>query len=212
MGLKVIGAGFGRTGTDSMKRALEMLGFSPCHHMYEVLPRQDLYDAWVDVLNGDREPDWDRIFDGFEATVDWPSAHYWRELAAHFPEARILLTVRSAESWLASMDKTILNRMRPENDPTPMALALRARIFDDRIDDPEHIVAIYRRQIEEVQAAFGPDRLLTYDLGSGWEPLCAFLGVPVPDTPFPRGNTAEDFQVRADQTRAEQTAIQREKG
>ena len=205
MGLKVIGAGFGRTGTESLKRALEILGFGPCHHMYEVLPNAALYEAWIEVLHGRAEPDWDRLFDGFNSTVDWPSAHYWRELAAHYPEARIVLSVRSPESWYDSMDRTILPRLRAPEEPHGMAAALREVVFGGNVDDRDHVIGLYLRQIDQVQAAFGPDRLLTYDLGAGWEPLCAFLGCAVPDVPYPRGNTTEVFHARSAEARERRT-------
>ena len=166
MTIEIIGAGFGRTGTESMKRALETLGYGPCHHMYEVLKRWDRYDDWLRILKGEAEPDWPRLLEGYRSSVDWPVAYYWRELAELYPEAKILLTVRDAESWYASMDKTILTLIR----------------------DPENNAV--------VRAAFGPERLLVFELVGGWEPLCAFLGCAVPDVPFPAGNEAGGFHAR----------------
>lgn len=207
MPLKIIGAGFGRTGTESMKRALEMLGYGPCYHMYEVMPEPTRYQTWLDLYDDRIAPDWDAIFEGYQATVDWPACAYWRDLAAHFPEAKVLLTVRSAESWYASMEKTILTFMRQHNDPPGMAERLAAKTFGGRVSeaDRDHIIDVFTRHNAEVQAAFGPERLLTYHLGSGWKPLCDFLDVPVPDAPYPRGNHAEAFHDR-DQ---ELTAVRR---
>jgi hypothetical protein len=196
MALDIIGAGFGRTGTESMKRALEMLGFGPCYHMYEVAPHPGRYEHWLSVFDDGADPKWDETFAGYRATVDWPGAHYWRELSDHYPEAKILLTVRSAESWYASMEKTILTFMRdPENHPG-MARALCNNAFGGNPHDKDHLIATYERNIAEVQGSFGPDRLLTYELGSGWEPLCDFLGVPVPEEAYPRGNATEEFHRR----------------
>ena len=112
MALSVIGAGFGRTGTESMKLALEALGLGPCHHMKEGLPNPEQISLWRAVARG--EPaDWDQIFEGYRSAVDWPAAHYWRELAAHYPDAKVVLTVRSPESWYASMENTILKVISP---------------------------------------------------------------------------------------------------
>lgn len=196
MPLDVIGAGFGRTGTESLKKALEILGFGPCYHMYEVLPSQERVDTWRGIFSGKQAPDWDSIFAGYRATVDWPAAHYWRELAAAYPHAKVILSVRSPESWLASMEKTILTVMRNEKDPGTIGSLLGQRVFDGRYDDPEHLVAEFRRHISDVQGLIGPDRLLTYELGSGWEPLCDFLGCPIPEEPYPSGNQSDEFHQR----------------
>ncbi|MFD0980680.1 MULTISPECIES: sulfotransferase family protein [Tropicimonas] len=192
MSLEVIGAGFGRTGTESMKLALEKLGFGPCYHMREVISR-DRIDLWCDAASG-RLPNWDEAFAGYRATVDWPAARFWREIAMHYQQAKVLLTVRSAESWYASMQKTILRVLREKPDPNPVAIPLiRDGVFKGNITDKDHMIAAYERNTAEVQAAFGADRLLTYELGEGWTRLCDFLGCDVPDEPFPRSNEADDF-------------------
>lgn len=193
MTLSVIGAGFGRTGTESMKMALEQLGLGRCHHMREVIDDEDLRDNWMKVVNG--EPaDWDQLFDGFGCTVDWPSAYYWRELAAHYPDAKILLTVRSSDSWYTSFSNTILKVIESGDSLTGMGPRLVGnKVFAGRAGDRDHAIALYERNTADVQAAFGPERLLTYTVGDGWEPLCAFLGTAVPDTPFPRTNSTEQF-------------------
>lgn len=196
MALEIIGAGFARTGTESMKRALELLGFGPCYHMYEVLADKGRFDHWLGVCNDGADPRWDDTFAGYRATVDWPAAHYWRQLAAHFPEARILLTLRESECWYASMDRTVLRLMRDPVANPHMAQALRRAVFGGEIDDRAHVIATYERHNAEVRAAFGPDRLLTCELGSGWQPLCDFLRVPVPQAPYPSGNRAEEFHRR----------------
>jgi Sulfotransferase domain len=93
MALRVIGAGFGRTGTHSLKLALEQLGFAPCHHMYEVRAHPEQLAFWQAAARGEL-PDWDEVFAGFAAQVDWPGARFWRELAEHFPHAKVILSVR----------------------------------------------------------------------------------------------------------------------
>jgi hypothetical protein len=195
MSLSVIGAGFGRTGTESMKLALEMLGLGPCHHMKEVLGDPEQTALWRGIAAGD-PPDWEAAFTGYNAAVDWPSAFFWRELADVYPDAKILLTVRSPESWHASMDKTIFRTLRNGTDPDSLGVKLVAEgVFDGRLDDPAHAIATYERNTAEVEAAFPPERLLTYHLGDGWEPLCRFLGKPLPNAPYPRSNSAKEFNA-----------------
>ncbi len=195
MALSVIGAGFGRTGTASMKLALEALGLGPCHHMKEVLARPEQIALWRRAARG-RLPDWDEAFAGYHCAVDWPSAFFWRELSAYYADAKILLTVRDAESWYASMANTIFRTLETSTESASIGLKLIGeRVFAGRWDDRDHAIAVYEKNTAEVQAAFGPERLLTYNLGDGWEPLCRFLGKPVPDTPYPRSNSAEEFSA-----------------
>ncbi|WP_230880865.1 sulfotransferase family protein [Planomonospora sp. ID91781] len=214
--MRVIGAGFGRTGTLSLKTALERLGFGPCHHMTEVFERPGQARRWLALAEG-RPVDWDDLLGGYESCVDWPSAAYWRELAAHYPEAKVVLTVRDPERWLASMEATIL---RQHERGTTLAgrallgissllgtdfaafirmtdLTVGRRVFDGRTDDREHVLKTFRAHIEEVVAAIPPERLLRFEVREGWEPLCGFLGVPVPDEPFPRVNDKADFERHA---------------
>lgn len=196
MALDIIGAGFGRTGTESMKHALEILGFGPCYHMYEVIPHKERFETWQGIYDGKIIPDWDAVFDGFRATVDWPGARYWRDLAAHFPKAKILLTYRDPESWYASMKKTILTMLRDPNRTEGMAPRLARDVFGGEVHDKHHVISVYNRNVAEVQAAFGADRLLTYELRSGWGPLCTFLDVDIPTEPYPRGNDSTRFHAK----------------
>lgn len=196
MTLKVIGAGFGRTGTMSLKLALEQIGFGPCYHMAEVFPRPDAPGLWIDAADG--APDWPRIFDGFNASVDWPGATFWRELADHYPDAKVILTVRDPEAWFKSTQATIFAR-RPASAGSPfeqMIMKVLAPLFPGGLTDKDHVIGVFERHNAEVKAAFGPDRLLTFELAQGWAPLCDFLGVPAPDTPMPKTNSTEEFQAR----------------
>ncbi|MEO1190629.1 MAG: sulfotransferase family protein [Pseudomonadota bacterium] len=202
MTLKVVGVGLGRTGTMAMKAALEQLGFGPCHHMVEVMNSPALIDKWIAVAEGMQ--DWDAIFEGYAATVDWPAARYWREITAHYPDAKVLLTVRSRESWYASFSKTILPGLtsgkRVETGALARLAAFNRQIIIQEdiggvIDDPEAIMAAFDAHNAAVEAAIPEGRRLTYHLGSGWQPLCGWLGVPVPDSPYPKSNTTEDFQA-----------------
>ena len=197
MALAVIGAGFGRTGTESMKLALEALGLGPCHHMREVTANPAQLTTWRAVAQGAR-PDWSDVFAGYHSAVDWPAAYFWRELSAYYPEAKVLLTVRSAESWYESMANTIFKVLKASTEPASVGIKVVAEgVFGGRLDDRAHAIAVYEKNIADVKAAFPPERLLVYELGSGWAPLCAFLGEPVPDMPYPRTNSTEAFNAGA---------------
>lgn len=201
MGLEIIGAGLGRTATLSLKRALEILGFGPCHHMAEIVQQPARAAEWALAGRGAAaggQTDWDALFAGYRSTVDWPAATWWRELAAHWPDARIILSVRSdADSWFESTQRTIFH---PDTLGAPMPDSFRDMIasnilhlFDGSVHDRARCIAFYESHNRAVQDAFPADRLLVYPAGSGWEPLCAFLGCPVPDQPYPRSNDAEEF-------------------
>ena len=128
--------------------------------------------------------------------MDWPSAHYWRELAAFYPQARVILTYRSPESWWESFEKTILVGIDKSTDPESLGLALIAKqVFSGRLHDRAHAVAVYEANVEAVRMTVPSERLLVHKLGDGWAPLCAHLGVPVPDRPYPSRNSADDFRT-----------------
>ncbi|MCW3473589.1 sulfotransferase family protein [Limobrevibacterium gyesilva] len=201
MSLSIIGAGFGRTGTLSLKQALERLGFGPCHHMEEVLKTPSQLPLWQAAVAG-QAVDWDEVFAGYGAMVDWPGSHYWRQLAAAYPQARVILSVRPEESWWASYAKTIMALLEMRQDvPNPyvrgvleMAHAIIAeQTFNAPPGDREAALSAYRQRTEDVKAAIPADRLLVFDVAEGWAPLCAFLGAAVPDAPFPRTNSADEF-------------------
>lgn len=204
MPLKVVGAGFGRTGTNSLKLALEQLGFGPCHHMFEVRDNPRQLPFWQAAARGEIM-DWDEVFAEYNASVDWPSAHFWREIADHFADAKVLLSVRPAESWFKSVHSTIYpSMMKRKDDPPGVNLDRRNmafeivvnQTFDGRLEDKAHALGVYEAHIAEVQRSIAPERLLTFDVAEGWKPLCAFLEVPVPEEPFPRTNSTEEFQAR----------------
>jgi hypothetical protein len=193
MTLEVIGVGFGRTGTDSMREALTLLGFGPCHHMFEVIGNPDQQARWRAMVAGGPK-DWESLFEGYASCVDWPSAHYWRELVQVYPEAKVILTWRSAESWWNSFSKTILQRIREIDDPASIGKALiERRIFGGRLGDREHALAVYRANIDAVLAEVPPGRLLVHRLGDGWAPLCAHLGVRCRICPIPTATRQRRF-------------------
>jgi hypothetical protein len=198
MALKVIGSGLGRTGTFSTKLALEQLGFGPCHHMVEVFMHPESVPLWLAA--GEGRPDWDAIFAGYQSMVDHPGCAYWRELMDFYPDAKVLHTVRDPEKWFESTQATIFNPDRPDPPAgTPMGTffgQLAAWYGGDR-HDRTFMLDFFRRHTEAVVAGVPKERLLVFDVAEGWEPLCAFLGVPVPETPYPRENTTAQFQARS---------------
>lgn len=195
MGLKVIGAGLGRTGTHSLKLALEQLGFAPCYHMIEVLMRAEREQRiahWDAITRGQR-PDWNAVFDGFQATVDWPACNYYAELLAQWPDARVILTVRrDAGQWFDSTQATI---MRDTIDaPAFIPRLFQAIVGPDRHDRTAGIAG-YERHNAAVRATVPAGQLLVFAPEDGWEPLCGFLGVAVPEEPYPLTNTTGQFQA-----------------
>jgi hypothetical protein len=208
MPLKVIGAGLGRTGTLSLKVALEELGFSKCYHMTEVLAHPEHARIWDAAARG--EPvDWEALFQGYQATVDWPGCNFYQEYLRLYPEAKVILTVRDPERWHDSARQTIYYvRHAFPGWVTPFVPRIRDFIrmldrliwdgmFEGRFEDKPYAVAVFQRHNTEVQRAVPPDRLLVYEVNEGWGPLCQFLEVPVPEgKPFPRLNDAEEFRAR----------------
>lgn len=197
MSLKVIGAGFGRTGTESLKTALEILGFGPCHHMLEVISRPEQTEFWLDVARGNPDPNWDVVYQGFNAAVDWPTARYWRELSEYYPQAKIILSYRDPQLWYESFKNTLAAAINAyATEDSPGAILIRDQEFAGNINDKQHVIDTYNRHVATVQASFPAERLLTYHTGSGWQPLCEFLQKPVPDEPYPSRNQTEGFMDR----------------
>ena len=205
MTLEVIGAGFGRTGTLSLKVALEKLGYDKCYHMMEVFQNAGHVEVWEEATRG--EPvDWDVLFRGYRASVDWPACNFWEIQLRHFPGARVILSERDPVRWHESVMQTIYPNsmaMREAEDPATRHWAeivfelVWEGTFHGRVEDREHAIDIYLAHNEYVKKHAPPERLLVFEAAQGWEPLCAFLDRPVPDEPFPRVNTTEDFQNRA---------------
>ncbi len=199
MTIKVFSAGFGRTGTLSLKLALEEIGFGPCHHMKEVLENGAVQvPLWSSAADG--KADLTAIYKGYNSAVDWPTAAFWREVAATYPDAQVILSTRSAESWYASFSETILaSLMAKESWPPPAVpwLTMVSKVVIERSlggrTDKDGVIAAFHAQEAAVKAEIPASRLLIHQAKDGWEPLCAFLGVPVPATPYPRTNSKEEF-------------------
>ncbi|BCG95537.1 sulfotransferase family protein [Mesorhizobium sp. 131-2-1] len=195
MSIRVIGTGFGRTGTDSMREALTILGFGPCHHMSEVMAKEEQKRLWRALAKG-AAPDWNALFSGYNSCMDWPSAHYWPELIKAYPDARVILTWRSPESWWESFEKTILAGIGQIEDQDALGLTLIAsQVFAGQPHDRAHAIAVYEANVAAVMATVPRERLLVHRLGDGWEPLCAHLGVPVPDEAYPNRNNTKEFRA-----------------
>jgi hypothetical protein len=207
--LKVIGAGFGRTGTLSLKTALDELGLGPCYHMMETRAHPEHDAMWLALARGETT-DWRTVLNGYASTVDWPSTYFWKSLAAANPEARIILTIRDAEDWYRSAAATIFARMlefeRLRHDPAAVDADRRRHMemvnfivvektFGGSLPK-DHALRVFNAHNEEVRRSAPPDRLLVYEPGEGWERLCAFLAVPVPSTPYPALNATDDFLSR----------------
>ncbi|MFD1541881.1 sulfotransferase family protein [Nonomuraea guangzhouensis] len=212
--LHVIGAGLPRTGTRSMKAALERLGFGPCYHMAEIGSNPDHVDRWLPAASG-LPLDWDSVLDGYRSTQDWPASFFWREQAELYPDAKVILTVRDPHRWYVSMQTLIATRRDvPPDLPEAAAALLRTMerllpvldrigesIFGDTWDfqrgmpDEEIATAAYHRYVAVVQKSLPADRLLVFDVREGWEPLCRFLGVNAPaGEPFPHLNDSETMR------------------
>ncbi len=194
MALKVVGAGLGRTGTASLKVALEELGIGRCYHMGEVLQDPAHIDHWMNAADG--KPDWDSFLADYSATVDYPACTFWRELAESYPDAKVLLSVRDATSWFESTSTTILSpKLNEFLAGSPFGELNRRTILDTlehRMGDREFMVSYFDRRIEEIRRAIPEDRLLVYEVKQGWEPLCEFLDLPVPEKNFPRVNSRDE--------------------
>jgi hypothetical protein len=203
MGLQVVGAGLGRTGTTSLKQALERLLGAPCYHMVETRKRPGDRRLWTSAFEG-TPIDWEAMFDGYAATVDWPGAGVWHEIAAAFPDALILLSVRDADDWWRSASRTIFPSIasqvpHPDSGRTTsdgMAEAMIRRFTPDYLDEAA-AKAAYLAHNDDVRASVAPDRLLEWRPGDGWEPLASALGVNFPDEPFPHANTTDEFRAAA---------------
>jgi Sulfotransferase domain len=209
MTLQVIGAGLGRTGTLSLKLALEHLGFGPCYHMLEVFSAaEQRLPQWLDVVRG--KPDWDAIFAGFKSSVDYPTCYFWREQAQKYPDAKVVLSTRDAPGWFTSVNNTIMSPGSVANMRSgPLAEFMEGTVlkdFGDRVHDRAFMEDYFQKWEASVIAECPPERLLVHRAGDGWEPLCAFLGVPVPAEPYPRVNTSEDMMNRHHKTAEEVSA------
>ncbi len=213
MALKVLGTGLGRTGTHSLKIALEQLGFGKCYHMFELFSNPEGLVEFEKAEKG-QEPDWDKLFTGYLSAVDYPVARYYKQLLAKYPDAKVIHTTRDAEAWYASCVETIFWASKPDAGrilrlmvKMPFSSTVRKRFpvlkYDGKLLDWEfgrdlknkaEVIKRFNQRNEEILKLVPKERLLVYNVADGWEPLCKFLNVPVPTTPFPKSNVRESFK------------------
>lgn len=201
--LNVLGLGYPRTGTMSLKHALEILGFGPCYHMIEVFDRPQDIDLWYSALDDVRP--WDELFDGFQATADAPGCYFWRQLIEQYPTARCILTIRDSNSWYDSFVSTVYQAVtHPERAPDDQhrrvqhladKLILKT-MLQGQSTSREAAIALYEQHNESIQQAIPPEQLLIFDVSQGWPPLCRFLEVPEPSVEFPKANSRAEFRER----------------
>ncbi len=206
--MKVIGAGFGRTGTMSLKAALERLGFGPCFHMIDLIRDPTPLPNWQAAADGEKV-DWTEALDGWESTIDWPGCTFWEEMAEIWPDAPVLLSVRDPEAWYRSTLNSIHEAKEmalrgelqgnTEEPPDPAVMQMINGLiwkgtFKGRFTDKEFALEVFRRHNEDVKSKVPADRLLVYEIKQGWGPLCDFLGVEVPDEPMPHLNDTDSFR------------------
>ncbi|MBI1756290.1 MAG: sulfotransferase family protein [Fimbriimonas ginsengisoli] len=207
MSLKVIGAEVGRTGTYSLKLALERLLGGPCYHMVEVFEQPEHVPMWHAAAKGEAV-DWDGLFEGYSAAVDWPASAFWPELSRAYPEAVIVLSKRSSDSWWSSASETIFSTIDARKggdhpDWYEMVMAIFDARFTCDLQDREACVRAYERHNAEVERTAPADRLVVWEAKDGWAPRCSALSMPVPDEPFPHSNTKEEFIARTAAFQAE---------
>lgn len=216
MGIQIVGAGYGRTGTKSLQLALEKLGFGKCYHMEELLRNPEGVIHWKKAYNN--EPvDWDALFQNYQSIVDFPGAMYYEELANNYPQSKVILTVRDPEKWYKSAYSTIFRF-----DPGPLLKAkmllsmpfsatarnlfqvillndksIWKKLFDGNFKDKNYAIQKFNNHIEKVKRVIPKDRLLIFEVKDGWEPLCNFLNKEIPSEPFPKSNKKENFHTWA---------------
>ena len=199
MALRVVGAGVGRTGTKSLKFALERVLGEPCYHMSEVFQHPEHIAMWHEAARG-QMPDWHALFEGYAAAVDWPVGSFWPEISQAFPDAVIVLSKRDPESWWHSANATIFGAIqRVDNNPwREMIDEMFGARFTSAITDKRACIEAYERHVAQVRHSAPKDRLLEWSATDGWQPLCAALDIRVPDEPFPHANSREEFLARHD--------------
>ena len=210
--MKIIGAGYGRTGTKSLQIALEKLGFGKCYHMEELLRNPEGVNHWKDAMEG-KEVMWDELFIGYESIVDFPGSMYYKELSEYYPDSKVILSLRDPERWYKSAYETIFGfdpgisfkmKMRLQSIFNKKARnlikvfqlndkSIWGKYFEGKFKDKDYAIQKFRQHIEEVKKEIPSERLLVHEAKEGWEPLCKFLNKEIPNKPYPRRNKGEDF-------------------
>jgi hypothetical protein len=216
MSIKIIGAGFGRTGTKSLQLALQQLGFDKCYHMESLLRNPEQVKYWQSAYK-EENVDWDTMFDGYQSIVDFPGSMYYKELFEHYPNAKVILSVRDPEKWYQSALSTIFSfdpgvavklkilfKMPFSSTARNLLKVIKlndksiwAKFFEGKFKDKDYAINKFNNHIEEVKAIIPSEQLLIFEAKDGWKPLCEFLNVPIPETDYPRTNKGEDFHAWA---------------
>ncbi|HSX28776.1 MAG TPA: sulfotransferase [Candidatus Saccharimonadales bacterium] len=195
--LKIIGAGMWRTGTVSLKSALETLTEQPSHHMTELLIHPQQVNEWLSVVNGMR-PNWDYLLHDYGSTLDWPSLAFWNDLQQTYPDALVLLSTRDPEEWWQSVSATVLKSAPTrETARSPwelLVVALFENYFVGRLPTKRQAIQAYNEHNDLVRRTVAPNRLIEWTPSDGWTPLCRALDKPIPDRPFPHLNTAAEYR------------------
>jgi hypothetical protein len=212
MAIKVIGTGLGRTGTHSLKMALEQLGFGKCYHMVELLNNPAGLRHFEEAERGE-DTNWDALFQGYLSAVDYPVARYYKPLLTKYPDAKVVHTTRDPEAWYESCRNTIFWASKPDAGRIlkmmirmPFSSTIRKRLpvlkyngrlidleFGNDLNNKAEIIKRFKQRDEEIERTVPKERLLKFNVKEGWEPLCRFLGVAVPSTSFPKSNSTEEF-------------------
>lgn len=214
MELKVIGAGLGRTGTVSLKAALEKLGYTKCYNFPELITHPESISQWENLSQG-TQVNWEQLFGGYQSIVDYPGCYFYKEIFEKYKNAKVILTLRDPDKWYTSTLKTIYNPRLPPKQlislflKVPFSKKIRTiprviRFYDQliwkgmfggRFEEKDHALAVYKQHTKEVQHVVPPEQLLVYRVEEGWKPLCEFLNKPIPsDEPFPHLNIGKDFK------------------
>ncbi len=200
--MKIVGAGLGRTGTTSLKLALERLLGAPCYHMREVLSHPEHIPGWRAAARGET-PEWKQLLQGYAAAVDWPASAFWREISSSFPDALVLLSVRDSDAWWDSANETIFTTIRTPFDFGPdlsewhdMVREMMEARFTFALENRAACIAAFERHNQQVRDFVPASRLLEWTPGDGWAPICKALGLPEPSEDFPRTNTREEWRSR----------------
>jgi hypothetical protein len=213
MSIKIIGAGFPRTGTNTLRESLELLGFNKTYHMKQLLVHPENVHYW-ETLRATGTTDWEGLYDGYQATVDFPCYPWYKQHMQHYPDAKVILTVRPFENWYESFYSTI---WKAQNPPEEAQAAMAEKVagdprlqqvmrvmkfakdaiiedhFHNRFLDKEYMEKVFNDHNEEVKNYVPADKLLVFDVREGWGPLCEFVGAEVPDEALPHTNKKEDF-------------------
>ena len=216
MAIEIIGVGFGRTGTHSLRLALQRLGFSKCYHMEDLVLKPENLHYWEDARAG-KHVNWDELFQGYRAAVDFPANMFYKDFMKLYPDAKVILTMRDPENWYKSFGDTIIRQSNPSLKqivsmsfklPFNKKLRKQLRVFkyaneylDDMFEgrfyeDKEKAINFFNNWNDRIKNTVPAEKLLIYEVKNGWSPLCDFLGCSVPDEPFPRSNTTAEFNTR----------------